>query len=116
MAVYLIASLARRPSSCWIMNGRATLHSDRSSHSEVIVGRKRTADPSRKASAQAVTESHEQGMPLKEIGAVFETRDPEIVHRYMEFHAERLTERVAEQRRMLTLIELLLVNKIGGAK
>lgn len=62
------------------------------------------------------TRLREHGMPAGEIGAIFEASDPEIVHRYMELHAERLTERLAEQRRTLALIEHFLVNRMRGER
>lgn len=51
----------------------------------------------------------QQGMPLKEVVAVLEARDFDVVHRYMELHIERLEERFAEQRRTLGVIENLLL-------
>lgn len=46
-----------------------------------------------------------QRMPLGEIGAVLRTRDPEVVHRYLELHRERLEERLDAQVEALAPIE-----------
>jgi DNA-binding transcriptional MerR regulator len=51
----------------------------------------------------------QQGMPLKEVVAVLDATDFDVVHRYMELHVERLEERLAEQRRTLAVIENLLL-------
>ncbi len=72
-------------------------------------GRMRRGSPSQ--DEWMATELREHGMLTEEIEAIFETRDPDIVHRYMELHAERLTERLAEQCRMLSLIEHFLVSR-----
>ena len=40
-----------------------------------------------------------QNMPPGEIRAVLSTDDPDVVHRYLELHGERLEERLADQRR-----------------
>lgn len=53
-----------------------------------------------------VLRSHE--MPSDEIRAVLTTHDPEVVHRYMELHRERLEEWLADQRRPLAVLERLL--------
>jgi len=46
-----------------------------------------------------------QGMPPEEIRAVLAAEDPVVVHRLLELHRERLEERIAEQRRLLTRLE-----------
>lgn len=46
-----------------------------------------------------------QRMPLEEIRALLRTDDPEIVHRHLELHRERLEERLAAQVRTLASIE-----------
>jgi hypothetical protein len=51
-------------------------------------------------------------MPTEEIRAVLSAEDPEIVHRYLELHRERLEERVAEQRRALESVEQILTRAI----
>jgi DNA-binding transcriptional MerR regulator len=51
----------------------------------------------------------QQEMPLKEVVAVLDATDFDVVHRYMELHVERLEERLAEQRRTLAVIENLLL-------
>jgi hypothetical protein len=56
----------------------------------------------------------EQGMPPKDVAAVLEARDPDVVHRYIELHIERLEERLADQRRTLALIENLFVESIAA--
>jgi DNA-binding transcriptional MerR regulator len=46
-----------------------------------------------------------QRMPFEEIRAVLTANDPAVVHHYLELHAERLDEWVAEERRRLASIE-----------
>ena len=48
-------------------------------------------------------------MPPDEIRAVLSADDPELVHRYIELHLERLEERLADQRLTLARLERLLV-------
>ncbi len=52
----------------------------------------------------------DSGMPPDEIRAVVTTAEPEIVHRYVELHLERLEEWLASQRRSLGAIERLLAS------
>ncbi len=61
-------------------------------------------------------ELQEHGMAPEEIASVFKARDPQVVHRYMELQAERLAERLAEQRRTLALIEHFLVSRMHGER
>ena len=49
-----------------------------------------------------------QGMPGREIRDILGAEDPVLVHRYLELHAERLQERLTEQRRALTHVEQVL--------
>ena len=49
-----------------------------------------------------------QEMPSEEIRAVLTTDDPQLVHRYLELHRERLEERLADQRRTLAALERVL--------
>lgn len=55
----------------------------------------------RRAAAAAAVALRRQKMPLDEIRAVLTTQDPAVVGRYLELHAERFDEWVAEQRRVL---------------
>lgn len=55
-----------------------------------------------------VLRQHE--MPTDEIRAILETDEPELVHRYIELHRERLEERLAEQLRTLANVERLLTS------
>jgi CRP-like cAMP-binding protein len=50
-------------------------------------------------------------MPPEEIRAVLTADDPEIVHRFLELHRERLEEDVAERTRTLASLEQLLTEK-----
>jgi hypothetical protein len=52
------------------------------------------------------------GMPATEVHSILATDDPEIIHRHMELHRERLEERRLEQRRQVGRIELLLMEAI----
>ena len=70
--------------------------------------------PTRIGDESLAVRLQEQGMPLKDVVAVLEARDPNVVHRYIELHAERLQERLAEQREALALIESLLVELMKG--
>jgi hypothetical protein len=51
-------------------------------------------------------------MPADEIGAVIAADGPEVVHRYLELHRERLEERLEEQRRGLASVERFLAAAI----
>jgi hypothetical protein len=48
------------------------------------------------------------GMPRDEVRAVVAADDPAIVHRYIELHAERLAERLADQLQTLGRLERTL--------
>jgi DNA-binding transcriptional MerR regulator len=61
------------------------------------------------AVAYAICALEDQAMPLEEIAAIVRAHDPELVHRYLELHRERLEERLAGQRRTLDRLERLLV-------
>jgi hypothetical protein len=58
----------------------------------------------------------DQEMPSDEIRAVVTSADPEIVHRHLELHLERLEERLGAQRRALAAIERLLVEGGGDGR
>ena len=45
------------------------------------------------------------GMPLEEIRAVLFADDPQLVHRHLELHAERLLEELVERRLTLAAVE-----------
>jgi hypothetical protein len=51
----------------------------------------------------------ETGMPADEIRTIVTTAEPELVHRYLELHLERLEERLAAQRRTLASVERLVM-------
>jgi len=63
--------------------------------------RLRSVGPSVEAIAQAAPALREQGMPLREIDAILQADDPEVIRRYLELHWERLEERFADQRRTI---------------
>jgi DNA-binding transcriptional MerR regulator len=52
------------------------------------------------------------GMPSKEIRAILAAQDPELVHRYMELHRERLEEQLDEQLRTLDRLEPRLTEMV----
>jgi len=49
-----------------------------------------------------------QEMPPDEIRAILTTDDPELVHRYLELHRERLEERLADRRQTLAALQHVL--------
>jgi CRP-like cAMP-binding protein len=51
-------------------------------------------------------------MPPEEVRAVLTADDPEIVHRFLELHRERLEEEVAERGRTLATLERYLTEEI----
>jgi len=53
-----------------------------------------------------------QEMPSEEISAILGAGDPDLVHRYMELHRERLEERLADQLRTLVSLERLLAQTV----
>jgi DNA-binding transcriptional MerR regulator len=55
--------------------------------------------------ALAVVTLRDLGMPWAAIDAVLETEGPRLVRRYIQLHAERLEEHLAEQRGLLLTIE-----------
>jgi DNA-binding transcriptional MerR regulator len=57
---------------------------------------------------RAVVTLRRQRMPLPEIRAVLSADDPAVVRRHLELHRERLEERLAEQRALLTSLERAL--------
>ncbi len=63
--------------------------------------------------AEAVRILRSVDMPLDEIRAVLETDDPELVHKQLVVHRERLAERLATQERMLVYLESLIQRKEG---
>jgi DNA-binding transcriptional MerR regulator len=66
----------------------------------------------RRAAAPVVRALRRQKMPLDEIRAILNAHDPDIVGRYLELHAERLDEWVAEQRRVLVSLERSITEAI----
>ena len=63
--------------------------------------------------AEAVRILRSVDMPLDEIRAILETDDPELVHKQLVVHRERLAERLATQERTLAYLESLIQRKEG---
>lgn len=63
--------------------------------------------------AEAVRILRSVDMPLDEILAILATDDPELVHKALLVHRERLAGRLAAQERMLTYLESLIQRKEG---
>lgn len=68
----------------------------------------RTAQAARGAPTSVVGTLLDLGMPSHEIGAVVAADQPILVHRYLELHGERLTERLADQLQILAALEQIL--------
>ena len=54
-------------------------------------------------------------VPLGEIRAILETNDPDLTHKQLVIHRERLGERLAAQERALTYLESLIQREDDGA-
>ena len=63
--------------------------------------------------AEAVRILRSVEMPLDEIRSILETDDPELVHKQLVVHRERLAERLAVQERTLAYLESLIQRKKG---
>jgi effector-binding domain-containing protein len=63
--------------------------------------------------AEAVRILRSVDMPLDEIRVVLDTEDPELVHKQLVAHRERLADRLAAQERMLAYLESL-IQREGG--
>jgi len=63
--------------------------------------------------AEAVRILRSVDMPLEEIRAILETDDPELVHKQLVMHHERLAEQLAAQERTLAYLETLIQRKEG---
>lgn len=63
--------------------------------------------------AEAVRILRSVDMPLDEIKVVVETDDPELVHKQLVAHRERLADKLAAQERMLAYLEAL-IRREGG--
>ena len=63
--------------------------------------------------AEAVRILRSVDMPLGEIRAILETDDPELAHKHLVVHRERLAERVAAQERTLGYLESLIQREDG---
>ena len=63
--------------------------------------------------AEAVRILRSVDMPLDEIRVLLETDDPELVHKQLVAHRERLAERLAAQERTLAYLEALIQRKEG---
>jgi effector-binding domain-containing protein len=63
--------------------------------------------------AEAVRILRSVDMPLDEIRVILETDDPELVHKQLVMHRERLADRLAAQERTLAYLETLIHRKEG---
>lgn len=63
--------------------------------------------------AEAVRILRSVDMPLDEIREILETEDPELVHKQLIVHRDRLAERLAAQERTLAYLETLIHRKEG---
>lgn len=63
--------------------------------------------------AEAVRILRSVDMPLDEIRMILETDDPELVHKQLVVHRERLAEKLATQERMLAYLESLIQREEG---
>ena len=63
--------------------------------------------------AEAVRILRSVDMPLDEIRTILKTDDPELVHKQLVVHRERLAERLAAQERTLAYLEALIQRKEG---
>lgn len=63
--------------------------------------------------AEAVRILRSVDMPLDEIKTILETDEPELVHKQLVAHRERLAERLAAQERMLAYLESIIQRKEG---
>lgn len=63
--------------------------------------------------AEAVRILRSVDMPLDEIRVILDTDDPELVHKQLLAHRERLAERLATQERMLAYLESLIQREEG---
>lgn len=63
--------------------------------------------------AEAVRILRSVDMPLDEIRSILETDDPELAHKQLVVHRERLAERLEAQERMLAYLETLIHRKEG---
>jgi hypothetical protein len=68
----------------------------------------RTAQAARDALTSVVGTLLDLGMPSQEIAVVVAADQPILVHRYLELHGERLTERLADQLQILARLEQTL--------
>jgi hypothetical protein len=57
----------------------------------------------------------ESRMPAEEIRTIVTTAEPELVHRYIALHLERLEEWLLEQRRTLASVEEMLATETRSA-
>ena len=63
--------------------------------------------------AEAVRILRSVDMPLDDIRAILDIEDPELIHKHLAVHRERLAERLAEHERMLAYLESLMQRKEG---
>ncbi len=63
--------------------------------------------------AEAVRILRSVDMPLDEIRSILETDDPELVHKHLVVHRDRLAERLAAQERALEYLEALIKREDG---
>jgi hypothetical protein len=64
--------------------------------------------------AWAVRVLQEQAMPREEVTAILSTTDRQMIHRYLALHVERLEESLADQRRTIERLEMLLTAEAGA--
>ncbi|MEE8601289.1 MerR family transcriptional regulator [Euzebya tangerina] len=70
-------------------------------------------DPVQANRAEAVRILRSVDMPLDEIASVLEADDPDLVHKHLQVHRERLVTRLANDRRMLEYLESLMNRRDG---
>ncbi|HEX6580388.1 MAG TPA: hypothetical protein VF195_05920 [Actinomycetota bacterium] len=74
-------------------------------------------DPERRGVSESLAWAekvfHDQEMPPDELRVLLTTADPELVHRHVELHLERLEEWLIMQRRSLTVAEGILTEAAG---
>ena len=71
------------------------------------------AHPGDGMTAWAVRVLEEQAMPREEVTAILSTTDRRMIHRYLALHVERLEESLADQRRTIERLEMLLTAEAG---
>lgn len=70
-------------------------------------------EPAQAKRAEAVRILRSVDMPLDEIKAALESDNPDLVHKHLEGHRQRLSSRLAKDERMLAFLETLMNRKEG---